>query len=122
MWVLFYCVSTLNFFLCIQLVYVMMGAVVIRLGIISSLSPNLEESPATCDPPREGKPGDRENDSDCEPSDTYFDSEDKNHKLKTLPSIKSTENKDIGVSKRPSKAKSQKHSPKICSPMEGTRQ
>jgi hypothetical protein len=29
----------------------MMGAVVIRLGIISSLSPNLEESSATCDPP-----------------------------------------------------------------------
>lgn len=28
----------------------MMGAVVIRLGIISSLSPNLEESSATCDP------------------------------------------------------------------------
>lgn len=70
---------------------------------------------------QEGKPEDRENDSDCEPSDTYFDSEDKNHKLTTLPSIKSTENKDIGVSKRPSKAKSQKHSPKIFSPINSPR-
>ena len=61
-------------------------------------------------------PEDRKNDSDCEQSDTYIDSEEKNQKLVTLSSIESTESKEIGLSKRPAKAKSQKHSPRAFSP------
>lgn len=90
-----------------------------RLRIISNLSPNLEES-VMCDH-QEAMPEDRENDSDCERSDTYIDSEDKNQKLVTLRSIESTEIKEIGLSKRLSKAKSQKHSPKIFSPINSPR-
>ncbi|KAJ6681024.1 RING-TYPE E3 UBIQUITIN TRANSFERASE [Salix koriyanagi] len=74
-----------------------------RLSVISNLSPNLEES-AICDP-QEAMPEDRKNDSDCEQSDTYIDSEEKNQKLVTLGSIESTESKEIGLSKRPAKAK-----------------
>ncbi|KAJ6352091.1 hypothetical protein OIU76_001329 [Salix suchowensis] len=85
-----------------------------RLSVISNLSPNLEES-AICDP-QEAMPEDRKNDSDCEQSDTYIDSEEKNQKLVTLSSIESTESKEIGLSKRPAKAKSQKHSPRAFSP------
>ncbi|CAK7346186.1 unnamed protein product [Dovyalis caffra] len=89
-----------------------------RLSIISNLSANLEE-PAMCDA-QEIMPEDREAGSDCEPSDTYLN-EGKNHKLIPLRSMKSTENKEMGLSKRPAKPKSQKHSPKIFSPIDSPR-
>ncbi|KAJ6920882.1 hypothetical protein NC651_014452 [Populus alba x Populus x berolinensis] len=74
-----------------------------RLRIISNLSRNLEES-VICDH-QEAMPEDRENDSDCERSDTCFDSEDKNQKLVTLRSIESTEIKEIGNQKNRSRTR-----------------